>query len=312
MRYRLNNAAFHELNPNNTIVYFQIPKTGGLAYCQALNHVYGDQYIRSDDPIELSGVISGKAGEKSVVAGYMNLNFDFYSNTPDGFTHITMLRHPISRVVCMYQNILRNPDHPSYEYVMQYDLVQIFKKDLVRTVFGWMDLMGYLSSMTVRESRPCNMLQQSKFNIEHFFTFYGLAEKYDEFLEITSKAFNWPDTLNYSSFNSIEEMADKDDLDPHTVHVISEYLDHDRRFYEYASALYDTKVDEWLQRQPRHFIVEEPKEEVKVIEQVKLPEPPKVQPVRVVKEPPKIALSTKIKNWILWAFWDGKVRNRRN
>lgn len=320
MRFDLQNASFHELNPATKIVYFQMPKTGGLAYCQALDYIYQDEYFRSDDPQAMLRAV--QRDDKRCFAGYVNLNFEFYNKLPQGFTHITLLQEPVSRIICMYDNISKDSSHWSYEAVTNNSLFEIFRKDLVRPVFGWCDQMGYISSMAwstdKSRERPCNMLQQAKFNLENFFTFFGISERYDEFLEITRKALKWPEDLNYSGFNSIEEMMDRSSVDQATVDIISDYFAHDKRFYDHAVKFYTEKLDEWLYGKPPKVIMEAPKvEEPREVfperkprlagEVPKTPKPKDKPKVETPKTKPR--LLKRIADWFRRVFWEKEIED---
>jgi len=268
MRYSLNNSSFEDLNPQNQIVFFQIPKTGGLAYTQALSYIYQDSYLYVDDPPHLNYLLGKNLTNKRVFAGNFNLNHKFYDRV-NNFVHITLLKEPVSRIVCMYDNILKNPEHSSYEIVANNSLTYIVRNNLISSTFGWCDLMGYVSSMESRGNRPCNILQQAKFNLDNFFTFYGLAEEFEEFIEISRINLKWPEHLEYTGYNSIDEMVDLSSIDDSTWHFISEAIEHDKKFYDYAKSRYKDQRDLWLGIRPKVFDmqaeetkVEEPKIEV--------------------------------------------------
>ena len=324
MRYDLQNASFHELNPATKIVFFQMPKTGGLAYCQALDYIYQDEYFRSDDPQALSRAV--KRDDKRCFAGYLNLNFDLYDKLPDGFIHITLLQDPLTRILAMYDNILKDPSHWSYTMASENSLQEIFKKDLVRPVFGWSDQMGYVSSMAwsteSSKQRPCNMLQQAKFNLVNFFTFFGIAARYDEFLEITRKALKWPEDLNYSAFNSIDEMMDKNSVDKMTADIILEYLSHEKKFYDHALKVYEDKLDEWLYGKPPKVVVQEPRpEESREVFPERKPVltgeapkrvAPKTQQPQVLPPKTKPRLLKRIADWFRRVFWEKEIKDEQD
>jgi len=242
MLYELNNTDFSSVDPNLPIIFLQITKTGGLAYSQALQFIYRERFWWGN-PEELAKAVN--KGPCTVFAGHFNLAYPCYQKIEKRFNHVTLLQHPISRTLANYENILINPRHPSHNICKEMSLKEIFKQDYFRKTFGYDDLIGILSSMRFIGNRTCNLTQQSKFNLSNFFTFFGIADYYTEFLDISNRVFGWPE-YDYKSFDTLSEMNHEDYADSETLSLMSDAYRHDIKFYNFAVDLYEKNRYAWL------------------------------------------------------------------
>lgn len=244
MLYDLPNRKFEDMDPLiDPIIFMQIPRTGGLAFCQALATANKGKYWRGDS-LDLVNVFE-EDNHVKVMAGYFNLGYPSYEELQKPFIHLTLLRHPLDRVVTDYFSIRGDETHPRHEICCKYDLKTIAKEKMTREALHHDDLIGILSSMRLIGNRPCNLMQQSRFNIANFFTFFGLADRYAEFIDLCVNVFQWPEA-DYKSFNSVQDMPTRSILDSNTITALAEIYKHDIKFYDYAVKLYEQSIDYWM------------------------------------------------------------------
>ena len=245
MLNRLPNNKFSEINQEDPVIFVQLPDTGGLAYCQALNIVYEDNYIYTNSTAMLDETV---IFNKKAYAGYFNLGHKFYENIPKKFNHLVILRQPFERFISSYYAVLSDKNHPYHEqfsavsleeFCADPNLINLFRNDL---------LINTLSSMFVKD-KPCGATQRAKFNITNFFTLFGLSERFEEFLIMSKCNLGWED-FDYSPFYSVYQPP-KIEISKAASNKINEFVRRDNDIYNFAVSLYEERLPSLLPESER-------------------------------------------------------------
>ncbi len=155
------------------IVSVHIPKSGGSSFRQNLIQEYGDQlwvdysrqWSRTDAP--LANIPTG------IKCLHGHFEADAFESCFTNHIHITWIRHPVSRIVSLYNHILLKPDMEN-TYIRE---IHVNKPNLVE--FAEIDW--------VRN----HMLQYIGTKLPEDFAFIGILEEYEESIKRCANILSW-------------------------------------------------------------------------------------------------------------------------
>jgi len=159
------------------LISIHIPKCAGTSFRHVLRHVYGDGLWLNYGTI----FSRAQAQEHLIPPGSKCIHGHFLADALDDFAsdaqRITWLRHPVERVVSNYFHFLRSPD------VRDDCCRAIYERGLSLRQFAELDWMRngatrYLAGKSLGE-----------------FAFVGVAERFEESLDVFAKTFGWPQPL---------------------------------------------------------------------------------------------------------------------
>lgn len=237
-------------DPAKPLIYIHIPKTAGTAmqalvrrnYSEEEIHLLGKRKLEADGRrsfrrgwegevhrLERSGFEPGRAPR--IVFGHMS--FGLHRAFPDGAQYVSMVRHPVARVVSHYRFVKRSPGHHLHRFVMEKNLrledyvegtaAQVLNNGQVRCLFG--DAHRGVGFDRCSE----DMLDRALDNIDTHFVFIGVQERFDDSVSLLCRSVGWRevevDPRNVS-------MVDDEDVSPDAVAGILEYNALDMALYE--------------------------------------------------------------------------------
>ena len=163
---------------------------------------------------------------------------------PRPSTYITLLRHPVSRVISGYKNALFSPGHRFHEAV----------------VSEHMDLEGYIRSglalemdnsqmraIVADDATPygaCTqeMLERAKRTVDERFSVVGIAERFDETLVMLRHVFGWS-KLHYVVANVSPHRIPRSTVPAATIGLIEEQNRFDLELYDHALRKLDRQIE---------------------------------------------------------------------
>ncbi|KFI23334.1 sulfotransferase family 2 domain-containing protein [Nitrosococcus oceani] len=232
------------------LIYLHVPKTGGttLRHLIAKNypmksmlHVNGGRVLRNPAVLYKEGELP-----KSVITGHYDMGHLLYRALEGPFFHLTLLRHPVSRVLSSYNYFLRKSDHRHHqkavarsfrEFIQSVDIVDLSNGQTKRLAGG----------MGVKIDQPSSLgdeaLEIAKDNLAHRFTCFGLQDRYAELLLMMRQLLGWPDIF-YRRRNVSEKRVKKEDMDQETLACIQERNYYDLALYDFASQLFEERCQQ--------------------------------------------------------------------
>jgi Galactose-3-O-sulfotransferase len=182
-------------------VYYYPGEPGFVRPCKA------EQVYRINQPSTISNAM--RRSELRVVAGHFS--FGLHMLIDRRTTYVTMLRHPVERIVSLYFHLKRWPSHgdnkpwlervglrPLHEtsldeFIQNYPLCEL-DNDQTRRVAGEDPEFGHCT---------LSLLQKAKSNIERHFCLVGVAERFQETLRVAADVLGWSaDGRNYKKLRN--------------------------------------------------------------------------------------------------------------
>lgn len=238
------------------LLFLHIPKTGGTSLRTAIRWQYRrvppSRIIRFDAPNqpleEIERVPIELRTDAKLIMGHFS--YGIHNYIPQRCSYVTLLRHPVPRLISRYKHIVRNPKDPlheivtdSYESFEQYLGDDLDKKQIensqTRQVSGIWD-----------EDPDSNSLSVAKANLSCFLA-VGLMERFDESLILFRRVLDWGLPLyliRNTARTSSMPVTDKE-LD-----LIHRRNTLDLDLYDHAQQLFERLVAEqgpWFQPQVR-------------------------------------------------------------
>lgn len=163
----------------------------------------------------------------------------YFSNPCD---YITILRHPVSRIISQYYNILSTPALRKSQGIEKMSLEEYAESgvDIVSDCATRI-LIGLHPHSKKSNPLPQNALEIAKNNLQNHFKLVGVAERFDETAVLLKKIFG----LNNAYYSNWHENSDRpamEAVDDDAIKAIEKRNQSDLALYRYANFLMDEAV----------------------------------------------------------------------
>lgn len=227
------------------IVFVHIPKTGGMTFYSMIREIYKPSELHKINPaaesvekyISLSQ--TRKDGLKVI---YGHMDYGLRELLPSNSAYVTLMRHPVERVISHYYYVRRTENDPLRELAMNsslYDWVahcnlEEMENGQTRRLSGVAEGIGFGEC-------SAEVLAQAKTNVARNFALVGITERYDEAYVLMSKMFGWP-IKNYPSINVAKWKPEQSEIPARTLRLIEKFNALDIELYDHATRLFDEKI----------------------------------------------------------------------
>ncbi len=219
---------------NNNLIFLHLPKNGGSTFHSILNRLYP-----KENTFTIQSVTNSKTNEDFFIniadADRKTINlvkghslFGLHKYMDKNTRYITFLRKPEERIPSFYYYVLRKPNNKLYKKVTSnnmslYEFVtQVESIDLNNCQVRW------ISGIDDKEEF---MLEKAIENIENYFSFVGITEKYNECLILLQHLYNWSIPY-YMVKNKTRNRPMIEEIDNKTIAAINHYNTADNKLYE--------------------------------------------------------------------------------
>ena len=244
--------------PNLKVYYFvfmHIPKAGGttLQHVLAKNYL-PNQIIHANAPeiIRNPAVLFHMRRKKPrpIIMGHFDrggLVYEFLNDRP--IIHFTMFRDPVKRVLSHFNYLKTRQGHAKHSEVEGLTLEE-YAASSIREASNKQALriLGYSSEEAWQRSihDPEPLLEEAKKVLEQEFTFFGLTERYTEFLLMAKKLLGWQyivyERRNTSSRDSSsKQIIESNPVSEEALQLIRDRNQLDIQLYEFASELFEKR-----------------------------------------------------------------------
>lgn len=230
----------------DNLIFLHIPKAAGSTLHPVLERHYNKRtYQTISLPEQLEAFKHLPETERHricLLKGHMP--FGMHSYLAGHSRYITLLRHPVERIVSHYYYDKRNPDHYLYPHIA---------RGMSLLDFASAGLSGELHNGQVRllsghdQDIPCgectrDLLDTAKRNIEDSFAVVGLTERFDESLVLMGIALGWNWTPYYLNRNVSKDKPVAKQIDPLALKAIEQANQLDLELYDWASLRFQDQL----------------------------------------------------------------------
>ncbi|MEO0373871.1 MAG: sulfotransferase family 2 domain-containing protein [Cyanobacteria bacterium P01_A01_bin.17] len=237
------------------IVFSHIPKTAGTT----LRHIIQYQFHPSevfefyrynqllDKGISKFINLPDRKKEKiRFISGH--LGFGLHSLFPDCCSYITVLRHPIDRILSYYSHLIRTGKESVKGKAIE-DFVLSFggvRNSMV------CNLAGY--TFRAQMNDPSLALEQVRYsprtlelaieNLKRYFSVVGILEQFDETCLLLQKVLGWDIPIGHLKSNRASRRAKLEEIPEQTLGLLRKHNELDLQLYEYAKLHFSRQVEE--------------------------------------------------------------------
>jgi hypothetical protein len=222
------------------LLFLHIPKAAGTTLVRIIERQYPTGTVhrcRDVSPRVIADAIARRppdAPALSCVMGHMLFGLHAYLRQPGRY--VTMLRHPVSRVVSHYEYVRRTPEHYAHREVVdrRLSLEAYVASGLSSEVNdGQVRLLcGRDGAEAVPHGEVSqDMLEAAVGNLRAHALAVGLSERFDESLLLFQRLLGWPD-VRYTPENTAP--GARPPITPAARAVIERYNALDLRLYEHG------------------------------------------------------------------------------
>jgi Sulfotransferase family len=238
------------------LYYLHIPKSAGTSVRSLFRRVYGANLVEVYQRIDAAYVRSLDAvcRPESVLFGHFSFSLHLLLGDPEP-SYMTILRHPIDRVISWYRAALRDPSSEHFARIERDRLTLAEAVELgiaaetnnhsVRVLSGnylnWnfkyrtLDRAARLIGKRCYQFNGRRYLDAAVANMNRFFGFVGITEQMDQLARFLAESTGLaPDDIAVP-FENVAP-ASKLDVDSQTLEVISKANELDLRLYEKVAA----------------------------------------------------------------------------
>ena len=254
---------------DDKLIFIHLPKTGGMTLRNILYLQYAKESIFEiwgNQANGLSAFFSLSNEEKanlSCLLGHMS--FGFHEYLPGQSRYITILRHPVGRLISEYRHMARTPNQPrtwqvpgphlkSLEDYLAYRVESHSLNIQTRLIGGYVDID---SPNLPFDPLPEDALERAKQNLRNKFIVVGVTERFEESILLMKMELGWRGSILSRRRNtSALPSGSSAGVSPETRERIAKVSEPDMELYQLACELQAEKVqaqDENFQSELKRF-----------------------------------------------------------
>jgi hypothetical protein len=253
---------------NKAVLFLHVHKTAGTTLHRIIEKEYSPFRIYTIEGRRIEWSIDHfknlperRRAALRVVKGHMS--FGLHELLPQPSTYITFLRDPIERCISSYAYSKGNRLNPLHGRINRenLDLAQFlsiapWNNNLQCKAIAGIDRRDYRPISLFREMRrpgakgldagfdvwsTPEILQRAKENLQRFFGFVGLAERFPDSLVLLKHLFGWK-LSSYSSYRKSRNRPRRETFAPELLSEVEGRNRFDRELYEFGKKMFDDLV----------------------------------------------------------------------
>ncbi|MGJ3247444.1 MAG: hypothetical protein ACFE0I_15400 [Elainellaceae cyanobacterium] len=248
----------HQLTNDEQLCFIRVQKTGSSTLTSIVDSKFHVDRIWSPPPYKppLPSTPAADLELYDLFRGHFG--YDIRNFLPKKPVYITMLRHPIQRVISLYKFYSRRPDHPDSSMaskVATSSSIEDFVRSPIPQVRArtsncqahqiasgfWDENLTDLINMP-----DADLLDLAKDHLDQF-AFVGLTERFNESILLLSYIFGWYPAMEYQSLRVSSSSSPLSEIDPGLVALISDYNSVDLHLYDYAQTWFESRFSQMVE-----------------------------------------------------------------
>lgn len=245
-------SPYVHLTDTAILYYLHIPKTAGTSFTNVIRTQFVPDAIYQPNSIqEFLNTPPEVVNRTRFLVGHLVYDLKpVFTQTP---IYITMLRDPVERTISEYAQIKRAPEHAYYSVVKDQSLLEYVKDPRNVLIYGNLQtrFVGVDSTLEIgggwNEIANPAVLKRAVERLETF-AFVGLAERFDESVEVLCDTFGWdiPESLRALNIGTNHPS----DISQEAIDIIHEHTQQDKELYETAKRLFEARYEQMLAKYP--------------------------------------------------------------
>jgi hypothetical protein len=251
-----------DLLANNKLLYFlHIPKTAGTSFTDFIKSQFAPFESNSSTYIEhLIKTPPEEVAKYKLIAGHFLYNVDDFVKRE--LVYITMLRDPVQRTISHFAQIRRSPGHRGYDVIKSQSLLEFVRDPQAQlyanlqtryigldtnffelaasfdnTLYQRFDLQQPADPHSPNGYLDPTLLERAQERMSKF-AFVGIAERFDESLELLSATFGWVPPVASKVINFGTNRPHEDEVSQEVIDVIRENNKLDIALYEMGKQMF--------------------------------------------------------------------------
>lgn len=239
------------------LIFIHIPKSGGSTFDSVLSRQYNKRSIISvrdnreacalfDRKHELSGI--------KLIKGHMA--FGLHTLFRDHVDYISILRHPVERILSNYSFIKERPHHKLHNDIFvknKMDVADYVQSGVAHNTENIQTRMFSNNIDIEFGSSDKSMLNTAVYNMDSFFPVVGVTDMYDQFLVLARQHYKWR-SIKYARLNTTKSRVRVKDIDDNTIEIIMKYNTLDMELYTLAKNRFKVMWNENVERNEKDLI----------------------------------------------------------
>jgi hypothetical protein len=240
------------LREDDVLFFLHIPKTAGLSLIDLLDSHFPTNQIfplhSAPTPELFDAYTLEKMQQYRLVRGHFRFGpYDsgIYMHIAQNPLILTVLRHPIERLVSAYRWILRRPQNRFHHEITTKGITfeQYATDPAYRHLTSNLQSRLVISAMcpdpgVLSDVAKAHLARQ---RLEQF-AFVGITERFSESMEVLSHVFGWPPPAEMPHVNASPRPTSRDDISPNLLETLIEQNAADLALYEFAVKLLDARL----------------------------------------------------------------------
>ena len=238
-----------------TVLFLHIPKTAGYTLRSLLKLQYKNSkvlFLKGSNPVQSFNDWMDNNTLEHIDLLFGHIDFGIHKNFIKDVDYVTMIRHPLNRLVSHYNYVKRESKHYLHKKVVDNNLsLKQFVENgyslelnngMVRILIGaGGSHKNEYSKYNIPFGKCENwMLQEAKENIKQHFKIVGLQEEFEKSIVLLKRTLNWNTYKPYVSQN--RTLKKYKQLDEDTYNVIRKYNELDFQLFE---CVQDSFKEKW-------------------------------------------------------------------
>lgn len=233
------------------LIFIHIPKSGGSTFDSVLSRQYKKRSIVSvRDNREAQALLKRKNELQNIRLIKGHMAFGLHTMFKDPTDYISILRHPVERILSNYSFIKERPQHKLHDEIFvkhKMGVAEYVRSGLAHNTENIQTRMFSNAIDIEFGSSDNSMLNTAVYNMDTYFPVVGVTDMYDQFLILAQQHYKWRN-IKYARLNTTKSRVRAENIDDETIDVILKYNSLDMELYLLAKNRFKVMWNENLEQ----------------------------------------------------------------